>query len=105
MEIKTAIRKNDWLKGILESDKGFANGYIGVPPGHPWHGLDYDDVPADVHGGLTYSEDRAPKEAPDGFWWLGFDTLHSGDDATTCDENYVANEIAQLKKQAEDAVC
>lgn len=58
-------------------------GYVGVPPGHPWHGVDYSGADASVHGGLTYS-DRcaghichvpAPGE-PDDVWWLGFDTAH-----------------------------
>jgi hypothetical protein len=64
-------------------------GYVGVPPGHPWHGKDYGDINdphPDVHGGLTYS-DRCqgaichvpqPGESDD-VWWLGFDCNHSGD--------------------------
>lgn len=61
-------------------------GYVAVPPGHPWHGKGYDDVPADAHGGLTYSEAcsgricHVPKPGePDNVWWLGFDHAHSGD--------------------------
>ena len=30
-------------------------GYVGVAPGHPWHGQDYDHPNADVHGGLTFA--------------------------------------------------
>jgi len=61
-------------------------GYVGVAPGHPWHGKDYDDVSAEVHGGLTYA-DRCqgsichiaqPGESDD-VWWVGFDCIHSGD--------------------------
>ena len=33
----------------------------------------------DVHGGITYSSDRAPGEKPDGNWWFGFDCSHHGD--------------------------
>ncbi len=29
-------------------------GYIGLPPNHPWHGKHYNDIGADVHGGLTW---------------------------------------------------
>lgn len=61
-------------------------GYVAVPPGHPWHGKDYSDVPADVHGWLTYAEScggsvcHVPKPGePDNVWWLGFDHAHSGD--------------------------
>ena len=31
-------------------------GYAAVPPGHPAHGKPYQDVDADVHGGLTYAD-------------------------------------------------
>lgn len=61
-------------------------GYVAVPPGHPWHGLDYDSVEADVHGGLTYAGKchgeichvPAPGE-PDDVYWLGFDCGHEFD--------------------------
>ncbi len=48
------------------------NGYVRVPEGHPWHGLDYfhEDIDVAVHGGLTYG-------SVDG--WIGFDCLHYGD--------------------------
>lgn len=45
------------------------NGYVQLPTGHPWAHLGYDDMPVEVHGGLTYAEGR----------WIGFDTAHSGD--------------------------
>lgn len=48
---------------------GAMNGYVQIPKSHPWHGLDYDDIDVEVHGGLTFSRDG----------WIGFDTLHSGD--------------------------
>ena len=67
-------------------------GYVGVPPGHPYHGRDYDDLDIDVHGGLTYG-DRCEKDAPEAegichvpdpgrpadVWWLGFDCGHFTD--------------------------
>lgn len=61
-------------------------GYVGVPPGHPWHGMEYDSVPAEAHGGLTYASGCAgdichvpePGEA-DAVWWLGFDCNHYND--------------------------
>lgn len=48
------------------------NGYVRVPEGHPWHGLDYDseEIDVEVNGGLTYG-------SVDG--WIGFDCLHLGD--------------------------
>jgi hypothetical protein len=72
-------------------------GYVGVPPGHPWHGLDYwsgvdEDRPTlpdiDVHGGITYAKecDDDPVNgichlSPDGdhVWWIGFDCGHAWD--------------------------
>ncbi len=67
-------------------------GYVGVPPGHPWHGVDYDAPDVDVHGGLTFAAACA-EDAPEGHgichvpfpgrepdvWWLGFDCAHGGD--------------------------
>lgn len=58
-------------------------GYIAVPPGHPWHGREHDELDVEVHGGLTYSGGcvgeichvTVPGE-PDDVWWLGFDCAH-----------------------------
>ena len=34
----------------------------------------------EVHGGVTYAEDRLPHaDEPDGRWWFGFDCGHAGD--------------------------
>lgn len=80
---------------IVRNPVGSLCGYVGVPLGHPWHGLDNDDdelVDVEVHGGLTFSgacqegDDSArrichipsPGEADD-VWWLGFDCAHAGD--------------------------
>jgi len=66
-------------------------GYVGVPEGHPWHGKNWDDVDADVHGGLTYSGlcQEGPEETtichvpapgePEPLYWLGFDCAHAWD--------------------------
>lgn len=50
---------------------GAVNGYVKIPAGHHWHGLDYYDIDVEVHGGLTYGG------GPSG--WIGFDCLHCGD--------------------------
>jgi hypothetical protein len=70
---------------------GHLCGYVGVPRGHPFYEADYDSLPVEVHGGLTFAsrcshgaEDRSichkvePGE-PDDVWWLGFDCAHLGD--------------------------
>lgn len=58
-------------------------GYVAVPPGHPWHGKDRNELDVEAHGGLTYSaachDDicHVPKAGePDDVWWLGFDCAH-----------------------------
>jgi hypothetical protein len=54
-------------------------GYVRVPPGHNWHGKNYDDIDARVHGGLTFAEIE-PCEHDDGVgYWIGFDCAHLGD--------------------------
>ena len=56
-------------------------GYVGIPKGHKYWGVIYDEGDAeldaiadDVHGGFTYTE-----EGKDGFWYFGFDTTHIND--------------------------
>ncbi len=56
-------------------------GYVGIPKGHKYWGVIYDEGDAeldaiadDVHGGFTYTE-----EGKDGYWYFGFDTTHADD--------------------------
>jgi hypothetical protein len=71
---------------------GHLCGYVGVSKGHPAFEVDYNSVPADVHGGLTFSEHcqqeleecksvchKVEDGEDDNVWWLGFDCAHSGD--------------------------
>jgi hypothetical protein len=61
-------------------------GYVGLPPGHPWHGQGPWDLGVEAHGGLTYASPcdgeichvAGPGE-PDDVWWLGFDCSHAFD--------------------------
>jgi hypothetical protein len=73
---------------INRGPSGALCGYVGVPPTHPLHGVRYDDVHVDVHGGLTYSnscqEDgeicHVPAEGREhDIWWFGFDCAHMFD--------------------------
>ncbi len=68
---------------ILHRNKlGAWCGYVGVPESHAWFGKGYDDVAADVHGGLTYAEPCQGDichDAPEKRHWLGFDTAHAQD--------------------------
>jgi hypothetical protein len=52
-------------------------GYVGVRPGHPLHGQDYDDLDVTVHGGLTFAGPHV--SGPPDVWWFGFDCAHAGD--------------------------
>lgn len=89
---------------IPQVEAGWGNGYIAVPPEHPWFGKDYDSIDADVHGGLTYGKDHAPNQKPDGYWWIGFDTGHYQDNKFNRPESYVDKEIESLKQQAIKAI-
>lgn len=85
---------------IVRNRLGALCGYVGVSAGHPFFEKGYDDVPVDVHGGLTFSgkcqpepigdvlDRRDPEERvchvvdpgeDDNVWWLGFDTAHMND--------------------------
>lgn len=83
----TCVVEKDWtteagLRAVVViHPAGHRCGYVGLPVGHTHHSKGYDDVPADVHGGLTYagSEDDYPVPA-DGLWWLGYDCAHLGDE-------------------------
>lgn len=71
------------------------NGYVCIPPDHPWRALtSYDDLPVSVHGGLTWGPERVSEPItwedvtlpahPGKTWdevrgWVGFDTGHGGD--------------------------
>ena len=77
---------------MVRNQFGALCGYVGLPPDHPLHGQDYNDVDAHVHGGLTFAGpcmEGAPEDQgvchvpeagrPDKVWWLGFDCAHAGD--------------------------
>jgi hypothetical protein len=70
---------------LITRHRSFGNlcGYVAVPPGHPLHGKEYEDVDLYAHGGVNYSDAcsgqichvPAPGE-PDNVWWFGFDCSH-----------------------------
>ena len=71
---------------VIRNRSGCWCGYVGVSPGHPFHGASYDDPEVDVHGGLTYADScdghicHVPVTGrPDDVWWFGFDCHHAGD--------------------------
>lgn len=77
---------------IVRGPSGGLCGYVGLPPGHPFHGAReygaYSRLDLDVHGGLTFGGAcqegghicHVPRagESPD-VTWLGFDCAHCYD--------------------------
>lgn len=100
-------------------DWGSLNGYVGIPPEHKFHSRGHDDIPVDVHGGLTYAGDLYDTHLFDGlplplpltsYWWVGFDTGHHSDlqpnfpiiemrQGTYRTFDYVVSEIKSLAAQ------
>lgn len=66
----------------LNEQMGVRVGYVRIPEDHQWYGLDYDDIPCEAHGGLTFSNFHPgiewAVEIPDGYW-IGFDCGHAWD--------------------------
>lgn len=56
---------------VTHNGGGFRCGYILIPKSHPWYGVDYDNIQAEVHGGLTFADAEAG-----GTWRIGFDCAH-----------------------------
>lgn len=102
--MKTKIIKNTWLQ-----DYGWGNGYVLIPEGHKYYGIHYNDIPVDVHGGLTFSElitensNRQFNIQPDELncWMVGFDTCHFGDSPDIWTKEAVQEEANHLKEQLE----
>lgn len=70
---------------VLDSPFGSYNGYVAVPKEHPAWGQDYETLPIEVHGGLTFGQQGSddPEKSEDfpntSLYWFGFDTSHAGD--------------------------
>ena len=116
---------------VRQQEAGHWCGYVGVPPGHPWHGKRDVDIDARVHGGVTYGEPcdglvcHVPEPGePEHLWWVGFDCSHAfdlrpRDEAvwrklrgwrpsmlTRClyrDQAYVQVNVEELAEQAKEA--
>lgn len=102
---------------------GWGNGYVAIYKGHPYWGKDYDDVPVDVHYGLTYAaslkgwldgtkygqmvaeavgEEKIKSIQPDDWWVFGFDTLHLGDNIQKWPKEAVEAETKRLQEQLDE---
>jgi hypothetical protein len=107
---------------IVRGPHGSWCGYVGVPSSHPVYEMDYDNITAEVHGGLTYARKcqenghichLVENGEDDDVWWLGFDCNHSNDFApgyrslmdggeTYRDQAYVVAEVEKLAKQLKE---
>lgn len=77
----------------LRNRMGVWCGYVGLPPGHPLHGVTVNEIDFDVHGGITFYGSLCQEEADEGHgichvpepgrpadvWWIGFDCGHALD--------------------------
>ena len=114
------FRESDALHG-LRDNVGYANGYVAVPPEHPLHGVNYNDVDnIEVHGGLTFSNSMEEIKAdgwhddtecigfdsfddiPKDYWVFGFDTAHAYDNPTVWNRETCIEETKYLKEQLEN---
>lgn len=86
---------------------GYLLGYVGVSPGHPLYGKDYEHLGnVHVHGGLNYSG-HLPGQGQ--VWFFGFDCGQTGDWKPYARANYegdkyrdiqfVTQEVQMLKGQ------
>jgi hypothetical protein len=82
------------------SDNGWGNGYVRIPEGHEYYEKTYDDIPVNVHGGLTFGDHVFGKDKyfSDGYW-VGFDTAHYGDDRQRWPMDKVLDETIHLFKE------
>lgn len=113
---------------IVRNRAGALCGYVGVPPEHPLHGVDYgqyNKVSVLVHGDLTYSDScqeegticHVPLEGRShDIWWFGFDCGHADDLVPAFVEldspllnsgiyrnwEYVVNEVTDLARQLKE---
>lgn len=108
-ELKVIVKENTWMKSThFTLDHGWGNGYVLLPADHPYHGAHYDEIPVEVHGGLTFStevdevmvEDWPELSKEDiGGWLVGFDTAHAYDTISRWPKENVVTEAEQLRDQ------
>lgn len=102
--MKVVIREITWMPSLVHC--GWGNGYVLIPEGHELHGVDYNEIDVDVHGGLTFSElvteemaERWGIFSPEdiGMWCIGFDTAHYGDTKENWSKEAVQKEAEMLR--------
>ncbi len=74
---------------------GWGNGYVGLPLWHPYYKMEYEFLPIDCHGGLTFGE----LDEDEDLWVIGFDTAHWGDNKTEWSKERVQKECEYIEEQ------
>ena len=100
---------------------GWGNGYVMLPPEHPWYGKHYDSLNVNAPGGLTYSHYCDEKNIVNWFgnrdfevcddlksvmgydfskyWVIGFDTAHSSMNLQNFGKSQVFEETKKVYEQ------
>lgn len=73
---------------------GHYNGYVDLPKTSPYFGTDYDYIPIECHGGLTYGR------LNESLWRIGFDCAHYDD---LLDGDELEPDIKQMCEAMNDA--
>ena len=82
---------------------GWWCGYVMIPTDNPYHGKDYDEVPIECHGGLTYgNEFHIEESANHKRFAFGFDFNHFDDGGGT--EELVIQECKRIVDQLTSGV-
>lgn len=74
---KCQVIRNKHLKHLC--------GYVILTKDNKFYGKDYDHIPVQVHGGLTFSDEV------NGEWLIGFDCAHHNDITPNIELNYQSN--------------
>lgn len=70
----------DGVRYVILRGGGSLCAYLGIPLAHPLAGKNYDDLPLDCHGGLTFGSEGDGKYGHEkGWFWYGWDYAHLGD--------------------------
>jgi hypothetical protein len=96
--MRMKLNKAKYEMNLIFKDEimgGWGNGYVGLPSWHPYYGLSKEEIPVNIHGGLTYAQ----LDDETNLWIIGFDTNHFGDNMTHYDFKWVKKETEYLMNQ------
>jgi len=121
--IENILSKSKLSMFDIGFDYGWGTGYVLLPPNHPFYGKDYDNInDVRIHGGLTFAQKFEAEyflewigdrefdgditlenyKNFDGYWMIGFDTNHYGDNSSNWTKKIVMNETNDLLEQCLD---